>query len=695
MAVSLRRAWNRRMAWLAVGLVVMVAAAIGSSQVATSGFRASARRLESHVAVMARLRADIAAYAVAGHLAIESAAPQDAAELAALGAQVRADFAAAARESDDGRARGLLGQAETVWADGSAEARAGQVARDRVMAVHTSLADASDRAVALIDEATVHQMAAIRATLDHSEAVRRLGLGSMILIGLLGLGLTLRLGRRLRVEVLRRVARLRDSADRLAEGDFALPIVDEQPDELGELASSFNSMATAIADSHRDLTSQANHDSLTGLANRKAFRARLESAMAQTDRRRGTQAITFVDLDDFKDVNDTLGHAAGDALLTRVAARIQDAVRPGDAVARLGGDEFAILIEDVTDSGAALAVAQRAVGALDAAFDLDGTVVRVGASAGVAAREDLDDPDEWMRRADMAMYLAKGRGKNRVERYDAVLDQAAADRAQLKADLRGATERGEIIVDYQPIADLATGTVVALEALVRWQHPTRGLLAPAMFVGLAEESGDIIAIGGHVLSTALAELRGWQERHHRDDLAVSVNVSVRQLDRPDFPDSVSAALRAAGARPRCLVLEVTESVVADPHGRAPAALAALRQLGVRVALDDFGTGYSSMSYLRSLPVDIVKIDRAFVSGDEAQRDGAALLEALVTVGQRLDLDIVPEGIENSDQLARLRALGCHRGQGYLLSRPVPPADIDHLLASDLALPEPQPLPLGA
>jgi EAL domain-containing protein (putative c-di-GMP-specific phosphodiesterase class I) len=286
-----------------------------------------------------------------------------------------------------------------------------------------------------------------------------------------------------------------------------------------------------------------------------------------------------------------------------------------------------------------------------------------------------------MREADVAMYTAKGRGKNRVEQYDAVLDEAVVEHNELKADVAGAASRGELVLDYQPIVNLETGAFVGVEALVRWQHPTRGLLPPFAFIALAEETGAIVDIGAWVLETAARQLQSWRRQYSLSALWLSVNVSVRQLDDPGFAALVGGVLQRTGLDPASLVLEVTESVLADPAGGAAGALETLRRLKVRVALDDFGAGYSSIGYLRQLPLDILKIDRSFVSGEHANRPGDVLLDAIVGLADRLGLDVIPEGIEEHDQLARLQALGCRTGQGFLLSRPMPAAAIDQLLAT--------------
>jgi EAL domain-containing protein (putative c-di-GMP-specific phosphodiesterase class I) len=315
----------------------------------------------------------------------------------------------------------------------------------------------------------------------------------------------------------------------------------------------------------------------------------------------------------------------------------------------------------------------------------------------LAMRHDDSDPESLMRQADVAMYTAKGRGKNRVEQYDGALHDAVVEHNELKAELVGAAGRGELVLDYQPIIDLTTGTLLGVEALVRWLHPTRGLLPPSAFIDLAEETGDIVDIGAWVLDAAAVQLQSWRRSYGLPAMWLSVNVSVRQIDDPGFATLVGDVLRRTGMDPASLVLEVTESVLANPGGGAAAALETLRGLNVRVALDDFGTGYSSIGYLRQLPVDILKIDRSFVSGEHANRPGDLLLEAIVGLAQRLGLDVIPEGIEEPDQLARLQALGCRIGQGFLLSRPMPAAAISQLLAAPgpllpLPLPSPSPRP---
>jgi diguanylate cyclase (GGDEF)-like protein len=439
-----------------------------------------------------------------------------------------------------------------------------------------------------------------------------------------------------------------------------------------------------LASAGVELNTRASTDSLTGLANRSAFADRLRAALVTQERRADTLAVLFIDLDDFKDVNDGLGHAAGDELLRVTAQRLAHTVRPGDLVARLGGDEFAILLDGIADDSASFAVAERVVAALREPAVIGDGRVQVGASVGMAMRRDGSTADALMRDADVAMYAAKAKGKSRVEHYDASLHDLAVERQALKADLAGAVERGELVVEYQPVVDLETGKLMGLEALVRWLHATRGLLPPSAFIDLAEETGAIVGIGASVMETAARQLRQWQQRYNLPQLSMSVNVSVRQLDLPGFADQVTNILRVTGIDPTTFVLEVTESVLADPKGGAAATLTALRGAHVRVALDDFGTGYSSIGYLRQLPVDILKIDRSFVSGPMAGTTvDDVLLEAIVAMGQTLRLDVIAEGIETLDQLVRLRAAGCETGQGFAFSRPVSAEAIEVLLATPI------------
>jgi diguanylate cyclase (GGDEF)-like protein len=676
---SLRSRWNRAFALLTALVVLSGAASFIGTRMLVDIFHGSASRVEHEATIDARLRAEIIAHSIV------FASPSTAAQQGQLRADqvaIRSGFAEAIAEGNSGPARRLLVQSRTEWelivaAAGTLEHPTDLTTRGAAVTVR------APKVLTLLDRAGMASRSAVRADLAAATRTERDTLAVLVMLELLAIALAVRLSRRLSIEVLRPVGILRDSANHLADGELDHRVVVDRVDELGQLAVSFNAMADAVAGSQRSLTREATTDSLSGLANRAAFRSRLETTLARTDRRGGSQAVLFVDLDDFKDVNDSLGHAAGDELLRLVADRLVDTVRPGDLVARLGGDEFAILLDSLDEPGLALTVAQRVVIALAEPVQIGATSVAVGASVGLALRHENSDLEDLMREADVAMYAAKGKGKNRVEQFDAGLDDLAMARHLLKADVGTAAARGELVLDYQPIVDLTTGLPVGLEALVRWQHPTRGLLPPSSFIEVAEETGAIIGIGAFVLETAARQVQSWQRRYDLPELWLSVNVSVCQLDQPGFADDVEEILRATRFDPARLVLEITETILADPDGSAAAALVALRATGVRIALDDFGTGYSSIGYLRQLPVDILKIDRSFVTGTYSGSRGNALLEAIVAMARGLGLDVIPEGIEELDQLARLRTMGCDIGQGFLLSRPVPADTIDALLATPI------------
>jgi diguanylate cyclase (GGDEF)-like protein len=426
---------------------------------------------------------------------------------------------------------------------------------------------------------------------------------------------------------------------------------------------------------------QAFHDALTGLANRALFRDRVQHAIARTSGRSASRhAVLFLDLDDFKTLNDRLGHVRGDEVLMEAARRVTDCLRPGDSAARLGGDEFAIMLEDIADESIAIAVAERLCEAFHEIIILDGAIATTAASIGIAMTSGDDDVEDLLRNADVAMYAAKGRGRNRWAMYGPELRQEAADRTELGGLLLGAARRGELRLHFQPIVDLDTDQIVSVEALVRWQPPHRPPLMPAEFIGLAEETGAIVSIGKWVLGEACRQVREWQLRLGLPELEACVNLSARQFEQPDFIATVKEALDDSGLPPRCLTLEITESVLMSHTADTVARLDDLRQLGIRLAIDDFGTGYSSLSYLERFPVDVLKIDRSFVSGLSIGGDRSVLARAIVELGRALGLDVVAEGIERTDQAARLRELGCRLGQGYLFARPLAPAAMETLLA---------------
>jgi diguanylate cyclase (GGDEF)-like protein/PAS domain S-box-containing protein len=443
-----------------------------------------------------------------------------------------------------------------------------------------------------------------------------------------------------------------------------------------------------------DLSHRAFHDELTGLANRVLFRSRLEHAfaLAQDESAQRDDAglgVLSIDLDDFKDVNDTLGHAAGDQLLVAVGERIAHAVGPLNTAARMGGDEFAILVEHCHDATAE-EMAAHLVTALAAPVEvgdgLDTHMVSGAASVGVATSRDADSATELLRQADLALYLAKGAGKGTWQTYRSDLHTAMVERLEMRAALLDAIDAEQFVLHFQPIVDLPTEQIAGVEALVRWQHPTRGLLGPHHFIELAEQSGAIVAIGTWVLRDALRQFAAWRTAAPDGPLRyVSVNVSARQFRTPGFVDHVRAALTETATRPEWLLLEITESLVLHDAEQVWTDLRTLRGLGVRVAIDDFGTGYSSLSYLRQMPVDVLKIDKSFVDDIVASRQQCALVNAIVTLARDLDLEVVAEGIEEPEQLVLLARMGCPYGQGYLFAKPVCPAELEKWITSAVAV----------
>ena len=445
---------------------------------------------------------------------------------------------------------------------------------------------------------------------------------------------------------------------------------------VGTLAA----LALQAVDERRDLEVQARTDALTGLANRSSFAAALDDAVAS-----GIEDVwvLFADLDNFKTVNDALGHAVGDLLLQHVAARVAGTLREQDVCARLGGDEFAALVCGMSEAEAH-AVAERLVERLSAPVRLDGRLVQVGASVGLAPLDPGVSGDEAVQRADLAMYAAKSSGKNRVRTFSAALRDTVEGRT-LVGELRRAVDEEQFTVHYQPIVAVADGRCTAVEALVRWAHPTRGLLSPAAFLQAAEDSGLIVAIGESVLRRACADAAGWSDRGQ--PVALHVNVAPAQLADPRFPAVVRECLRESGLAPELLVVEVTESTALD-LGAVQCALDALAGLGVLLAVDDFGTGYSALTTLRTLRVDVVKIDRSFVVGAGTEVVDRAVLEAVAEIAGRLGLETVAEGVEDEAQQEFVARAGVTNVQGYLHSRPVPCAELTAWLADPARRPVP-------
>jgi diguanylate cyclase (GGDEF)-like protein/PAS domain S-box-containing protein len=431
----------------------------------------------------------------------------------------------------------------------------------------------------------------------------------------------------------------------------------------------------------RELNHQAFHDTLTGLANRALFLDRLSHAMDRADRGADPVGVLFLDLDDFKAINDSFGHPAGDRLLMAVAERIRAATRPGDTVARFGGDEFAVLVESGTMPEAAETVAERITEGLAATFRIHSNEVAMRASIGIAlGRRPHETPDDLLRDADLAMYLAKHNGKGRFEMYRPNMHADAVLRLETVVGVREGLEAGEFEVYYQPIVDTHTSRLIGAEALVRWNHPVRGLLAPIEFIPIAEATGLIVPLGRQVLREATQQAQEWRRsRLVGDEFYVSVNLSTHQLQEPDLVDDISLALDTSGLPPEALVLEVTESAIIENLDLTLPRLHAIRSLGVGLAVDDFGTGYSSLSYLADLPVNFVKIDKSFIDRITPDAGGTTMARAVIDLSRALGFTCIAEGVETEDQRAVLDELGCENSQGYLFARPACPTDLAAVL----------------
>ncbi len=438
------------------------------------------------------------------------------------------------------------------------------------------------------------------------------------------------------------------------------------------------------------LAHQAFHDSITGLANRALFKDRVEHALERQQRDDKPVSVLFMDLDDFKTINDSLGHAAGDRVLSEVGERLKNSLRTADTAARLGGDEFAILLEDGGEGIGAADVAARILTSLEGPFHLEGKEVFVRASIGIASggidRKGPEGAEELLRNADVAMYMAKESGKSRYQVFEPAMHDTALKRLELKADLQRAVDNGEFILHYQPVIELESGSISGLEALIRWNHPTRGMIPPLDFIPLAEETGLIVPIGQWVLEEACRQAISLQERFPSDPpLHMAVNLSARQLARPEIVGEIAAILMETELDAQSLILEITESVMMADMELSIERLAELKELGVMLAVDDFGTGYSSLNYIRRFPVDILKVDKSFVDGVNDGGEESALTAAIIELAGILKLKPVAEGIERADQLEKLLDLKCDLGQGFYFAKPLPMTGIDELLHARTSL----------
>lgn len=443
-------------------------------------------------------------------------------------------------------------------------------------------------------------------------------------------------------------------------------------DEHGEITHfiAVHEDITARKNAEARIEQMAYQDALTGLSNRVELQSRLELAVKYAERHATSLALHFIDLDRFKVVNDTLGHAVGDELLKSVAERLVGCLRGSDTAARLGGDEFAVLQSDVTNLDCAAALARKVLSALETPFQLSGRDVHITASIGISMFPlDSSTPAEVLKNADMAMYVAKKEGRNNFQFFTAALNAQIRDRLALEVDLHSALERNEFVLHYQPQFNLRTGRLTGLEALIRWRHPTRGLIPPGLFVGVAEECGLIQALSRWVLAEACAQNAAWQAAG-LPCCRMAVNISSANFRHGNLCQMIADVLEDTQLSPEYLELEVTETLLLqDEH--VARAVPTLKKMGISLAIDDFGTGYSSLNYLRRMPVGKLKIDRSFVSGLPSSQDDAIIARAIINLGHALGHTVIAEGVETMDQLEYLRGQGCDEGQGYLLGRPMP------------------------
>jgi diguanylate cyclase (GGDEF)-like protein len=534
---------------------------------------------------------------------------------------------------------------------------------DRLQRVHIS--NNADRAAAMqIDKAMADQRTAyIRA-------------GAIFIFALATVGfISLVVARSIR----RPLRALQEGSIHFAAGDLSYRVPVTHKDELSQVVEMFNSMAGALETNQQDLSHQAFHDTLTGLPNRSLFRDRLDHALARQARDQKPLAVLLVDLDDFKTVNDSLGHAAGDQLLVAVAAKLHECLRPADTAARLGGDEFAVLVEDMRGRRDALAVANRIIEALMGKIVIDGKEVFVHGSVGIALTYGGDTPEDVLRNADVAMYAAKESGKGGYEVYDGAMHEGALRRLDLKADLSRAVQNDELSIHYQPLFALATGKMVGAEALLRWNHPSRGFVPPAEFVPIADETGLIIEIGRWVLDEACRQASWWQ-LNFDPEFTISVNISGRQLMEAAFVTEVHRAITRAPIAAQTVTLEITEAVLNRDRELVKAKLNALRSLGVHIAIDDFGTGHSSLGYLRQFPIETIKIDKAFTDGVAQGPEDSALARAILKLADTLGMSTIAEGIETDDQARHLKLLGCPLGQGDYFGPAMRPEELERMMS---------------
>ena len=685
---------------LILALAVMLLPAVTVAGAGVLTFRSSAKAIEAfrdhtleELKPLESIRALLELADDAGEIYVEEKEPAMARRFEKLGSQIDRNFAALAalHAHPEDRVAGAASAAET--AAEIAHARWNQA----VAALHQAASlpagrygNGLDNFHDLIDEAgslvadvysySVKEIAVEVSSLQRRERQQLLTALAILVISSAGAGL---LARRLRRSITKPLASLEDAASAFGSDDLSHRISVTGDDELARVSHAFNDMADKLQMSTDDLHDQALHDPLTGLPNRRLFMERMEHAIARSDRHATPFSVLYLDMDGFKAINDSMGHEAGDQLLVAVSQRLKASLREVDTPARLGGDEFAVLLEEADLNGAMVA-AERLSHTFAGQLVIEGAEEPIALSIGIAARQNGETLDQLLGQADAAMYAAKGTGTGQWQVFQPGLE---ADVIELQSQLELAIEREEFVVHYQPIVTLQTEAIVGVEALVRWNHPERGLLPPSEFLEEAEKTDQILHIDRWVLGEACRQVRTWQKaRPAARDLFVCVNASARQLQRPGFADEVTEALRSSELAPEDLTIEITETALVRDTKAAAGQLKMLKELGVKLALDDFGTGYSSLTHLLTFPIDIIKIDRSFVSaiGDE-ERSKVAL--ALVKLAETLHLKSVAEGIETEDQLDFLRSLDCELGQGYYFAKPLDSLQLEELLnGSDRNLP---------
>ena len=582
--------------------------------------------------------------------------------------------------------RRLAATAHSIWSRAHTalrEAASKPASRDgeRLDAFH-DLIDESAAMVADVYTLNAEQVAHEITALQDREAGELQGaIGILIASLLAAAGLARRVQRKISVPL----ASLEYAASQFGSADLSHRIEVQGDDEIARVSRAFNVMADKLEEGRNDLQYQALHDPLTGLANRTLFLDRMEHAIARADRRCLPFSVLYLDIDGLKAVNDGMGHQAGDAILVALAKHLKATLRSEDTAARLGGDEFAILLEEA-DAQGAIQTAQRLSSSFRATPVDASDKAQTSISIGIASRQDGEDLDQLLRHADAAMYAAKAAGKGQWQFFGRGAEAKAIAESELRHNLQVALSDRQFVVHYQPVIDFGTEAIQGVEALVRWNHPERGILPPSEFLTDLEETGQVLFLDRFVLGEACSQVRSWQESiPAAAGLCAYVNLSACQLQHPGLADDVAEALVTSKLSAENLVLEITETALIQDTAMASVELEKLRKLGVRIALDDFGTGYSSLTHLVSFPIDVIKIDRSFVSAISHKGDRPELIQALLKLAKAMGLRTVAEGIERKDQFDYLQGLDCELAQGYFFSKPLSPSDIEDLLRAELIL----------